>query len=51
MSFADRQSGPARFELQSAVVHLGQSPHSGHYVTIVRLDQTWLLFDDQRVEV
>ncbi|KIM88808.1 hypothetical protein PILCRDRAFT_813789 [Piloderma croceum F 1598] len=38
------------YELFAIVVHIGNGPHHGHYVTIIRTPATWLLFDDETVE-
>jgi len=38
------------YELFAIVVHIGNGPHHGHYVTIIRTPTTWLVFDDETVE-
>jgi ubiquitin carboxyl-terminal hydrolase 9/13 len=40
------------YELYAVVVHIGGGPYHGHYVTIVKNDQTgkWMLIDDEAVE-
>eukprot|EP00043_Microstomoeca_roanoka_P008465 m.81505 g.81505 ORF g.81505 m.81505 type:complete len:469 (-) comp14252_c1_seq3:171-1577(-) len=38
------------YDLFAIVVHIGTRPSRGHYVTIVRSDDSWVLFDDDVVE-
>jgi len=40
------------YELYAVVVHIGGGPYHGHYVTIVKNDETgnWMLIDDEAVE-
>ncbi|KAH9958956.1 hypothetical protein BC827DRAFT_532861 [Russula dissimulans] len=38
------------YELFGIVVHIGSGPHHGHYVAIVKGPQSWLLFDDDKIE-
>jgi len=43
-------SEPKNYQLSAVVVHIGNSPTSGHYVCYGRrFDGTWLLFDDSKV--
>ncbi|KAG5643496.1 hypothetical protein DXG03_000737 [Asterophora parasitica] len=37
------------YSLFGIVVHIGNGPHHGHYVSIVKTLGTWLLFDDDTV--
>ena len=37
--------------LFAVVVHLGSGPNHGHYVSLVRSHNKWLLFDDESVEL
>ncbi|ODQ77604.1 hypothetical protein BABINDRAFT_163332 [Babjeviella inositovora NRRL Y-12698] len=49
----DTIDGPdTLYELYACVVHIGGGPHQGHYVSLVkRTSNTWLLFDDELVEL
>ncbi|EPS99325.1 hypothetical protein FOMPIDRAFT_1037053 [Fomitopsis schrenkii] len=48
----DDADNPDRlYELFAIVVHIGNGPHHGHYVTIIKARGTWLLFDDDSVDV
>ncbi|KAI9510768.1 hypothetical protein F5148DRAFT_507705 [Russula earlei] len=38
------------YELFGIVVHIGSGPHHGHYVAIVKGPQSWLMFDDDKIE-
>ncbi|KAF5385103.1 hypothetical protein D9615_001042 [Tricholomella constricta] len=37
------------YNLFGIVVHIGNGPHHGHYVSIIKTLGTWLLFDDDTV--
>eukprot|EP00761_Pharyngomonas_kirbyi_P000222 gb/GECH01000222.1/.p1 GENE.gb/GECH01000222.1/~~gb/GECH01000222.1/.p1 ORF type:complete len:369 (+),score=42.60 gb/GECH01000222.1/:1-1107(+) len=39
------------YVLFAVVIHIGSSPNHGHYVAMVKSHGTWLLFDDNVVEV
>ncbi|OHS95007.1 hypothetical protein TRFO_10700 [Tritrichomonas foetus] len=39
------------YTLQSMVIHLGRSINTGHYVTVYRSNNFWLLADDARTRV
>ncbi|OAD70134.1 hypothetical protein PHYBLDRAFT_115595, partial [Phycomyces blakesleeanus NRRL 1555(-)] len=39
------------YELWAVVVHIGSGPHHGHYVTLVKSNGRWMLFDDDIVSV
>jgi ubiquitin C-terminal hydrolase len=39
------------YDLFSFVIHLGGQPNRGHYISVVRSRDHWLLFDDEFVEV
>ncbi|CCF60783.1 hypothetical protein KAFR_0L01730 [Kazachstania africana CBS 2517] len=40
-----------RYELASAVIHLGDGPQYGHYISLCKTETFgWLLFDDETVE-
>ncbi|KDQ18204.1 hypothetical protein BOTBODRAFT_104879, partial [Botryobasidium botryosum FD-172 SS1] len=38
------------YRLFAIVVHIGGGPHHGHYVTIVRSRNNWVIFDDDTVD-
>ncbi|KAH7886256.1 hypothetical protein F5I97DRAFT_2027537, partial [Phlebopus sp. FC_14] len=38
------------FELFAIVVHIGNGPNHGHYVSIIKTMGTWLVFDDETVD-
>ncbi|KAF7975191.1 hypothetical protein HWV62_10250 [Athelia sp. TMB] len=46
----DAQDPDRLYELFAIVVHIGNGPHHGHYVTIIRAHATWLIYDDETVE-
>ncbi|KAI0347572.1 cysteine proteinase [Trametopsis cervina] len=47
----DGTANPDRlYELFAIVVHIGNGPHHGHYVSIVKARNTWYLFDDDKIE-
>ena len=39
------------YDLCAVVIHIGGQPNRGHYVSIVRSHDHWLLFDDEIVDV
>ena len=39
------------YDLIAVVVHCGTGPNRGHYITIVKSQGFWLLYDDDIVEV
>ncbi|KAH9830514.1 cysteine proteinase [Rhodofomes roseus] len=47
----DTENPDRLYELFAIVVHIGNGPHHGHYVTIIKARGTWLLFDDDGVDV
>ncbi|TCD66506.1 hypothetical protein EIP91_001282 [Steccherinum ochraceum] len=47
----DAEDPDRLYELFAIVVHIGAGPHHGHYVSIIKTRDTWLLFDDDTVEV
>jgi len=45
---------PAKYRLQSVVMHKGASVHTGHYVAFIRKEipevgKDWVLFNDEKV--
>ncbi|KAI8593350.1 hypothetical protein BDZ88DRAFT_139536 [Geranomyces variabilis] len=48
--FVDNADDPERlYGLFAVIVHIGTGPHHGHYVTLVKSNEQWLLFDDDEV--
>ncbi|KAI8986318.1 hypothetical protein BDB01DRAFT_720441 [Pilobolus umbonatus] len=45
----DTEDADRMYELWAFVVHIGSGPHHGHYVTIVKNNGQWLMFDDEIV--
>ncbi|KAJ1648607.1 hypothetical protein LPJ64_000061 [Coemansia asiatica] len=45
------ETGDYLYSLSAVVVHLGGGPFHGHYISIVRSDDKWVLFDDDCVEI
>lgn len=39
------------YDLVAVVIHIGSTLNRGHYVSIVKSDGFWLLFDDDVVDV
>ena len=39
------------YDLVSLVVHCGIGPNRGHYIAVVKRDGSWLVFDDETVDV
>ncbi|KAJ3016240.1 hypothetical protein HKX48_004151 [Thoreauomyces humboldtii] len=49
-NFTDDAENPERlYKLFAVIVHIGNGPHHGHYVTLVKSQEQWLLFDDDEV--
>jgi ubiquitin carboxyl-terminal hydrolase 5/13 len=51
---AGHSSLPAKYRLQSVVMHKGSSVHTGHYVAFIRKEipgvgEDWVLFNDEKV--
>lgn len=47
----DAEDSDRLYELYAVVVHIGHTPHHGHYVAIIKTQgRGWLLFDDEMVE-
>ncbi|KAI9302936.1 hypothetical protein BJ944DRAFT_269165 [Cunninghamella echinulata] len=45
----DTEDADRLYELWACVVHIGSGPHHGHYVTIIKSNGQWMLFDDDEV--
>jgi ubiquitin carboxyl-terminal hydrolase 9/13 len=51
MCKSDGASEPDRlYNLFAVIVHIGGGPHHGHYVTLIKSMDQWILFDDDNVE-
>lgn len=49
---SDDACNPDRmYDLVAVVIHIGSSLNRGHYISIVKSDGFWLLFDDDIVDV
>ncbi|OBZ66035.1 Ubiquitin carboxyl-terminal hydrolase 4 [Grifola frondosa] len=46
----DAEDPDRLYELFAIVVHIGNGPHHGHYVTIIKARGAWMLFDDDTVD-
>lgn len=46
----DTDDGERLYELFAVVVHIGNGPSHGHYVTVVRSGNQWVMCDDENVE-
>ncbi|KAJ3195854.1 hypothetical protein HK101_010832 [Irineochytrium annulatum] len=47
----DAEDGDRLYALSSVIVHIGNGPTHGHYITLVKSATNWVLFDDENVEV
>ncbi|KAH9949413.1 cysteine proteinase [Amylocystis lapponica] len=47
----DAEDPDRLYELFAIVVHIGNGPHHGHYVTLIKARGTWMLFDDDNVDI
>ncbi|KAJ8523053.1 hypothetical protein ONZ45_g451 [Pleurotus djamor] len=45
----DAEDADRLYELFAIVVHIGNGPHHGHYISIVKTLGSWLMFDDVNV--
>ncbi|KAI8836798.1 hypothetical protein BJ741DRAFT_605213 [Chytriomyces cf. hyalinus JEL632] len=46
----DAQDPDCLYTLSSVIVHLGIGPHQGHYISLVKSHDNWIVFDDDTVE-
>ena len=37
------------FKIVASIIHLGKSTHCGHYVSYIKKDGKWILFNDAKV--
>jgi len=48
----DDARNPERlYQLFAIVIHLGSGPNQGHYISIIKSNGRWLLFDDENIEL
>ncbi|KAL4070479.1 hypothetical protein J3A83DRAFT_4525498 [Scleroderma citrinum] len=48
----DDVSNPDRlYQLFAIVVHIGNGPNHGHYISIIKTIDSWLVFDDETVDM
>ena len=40
---------PSRYKLKAFISHKGPSVHSGHYIAHIRMEDEWVLFNDEKV--
>ena len=40
---------PARYKLKAFISHKGPSVHSGHYIAHIKMEDGWVLFNDEKV--
>ncbi|KAK7464480.1 hypothetical protein VKT23_006650 [Stygiomarasmius scandens] len=45
----DAEDADRLYSLYAIVVHIGNGPHHGHYISIIKTAGTWLVFDDDNV--
>ncbi|ORY72796.1 cysteine proteinase [Neocallimastix californiae] len=49
-NMTDKAENPDRlYNLFAITIHIGNGPYHGHYVTVVRGNNTWLMCDDENV--
>jgi len=50
-NMTDKAENPDRlYNLIAVTIHIGNGPYHGHYVTVVKGNNTWLMCDDENVE-
>ncbi|CEF65782.1 Ubiquitin carboxyl-terminal hydrolase [Strongyloides ratti] len=47
-SYEDNQGN---YVLKAFISHMGTSPHSGHYVVHIRIENTWYIYNDEKVAI
>lgn len=47
----DAEDPDRRYDLFAVVIHVGSGPNHGHYVSMVKSHNTWLIFDDDNIDV
>ncbi|KAJ3222621.1 Ubiquitin carboxyl-terminal hydrolase 12 [Clydaea vesicula] len=46
----DTENGDRLYNLSSVVIHIGTGPYHGHYISLVKSGDNWVMFDDDSVE-
>lgn len=46
---AKSQNQTTDYKVKAVICHKGSSPHTGHYVVFIRIDDKWVLFNDEKV--
>lgn len=46
---AETENDSSKYRLKAVVCHKGSSPNTGHYVAFIRIDENWVLFNDEKV--
>ena len=46
----DAEDPDRLYELYAVVIHIGSGPFHGHYVSVIKTERGWVLFDDEHVE-
>ena len=50
MKQKDRDNGDIWYALSSLIVHIGTGITQGHYITLVKKNNSWVILDDEKVE-
>uniref|UniRef100_A0A0N5APM4 Ubiquitin carboxyl-terminal hydrolase n=1 Tax=Syphacia muris TaxID=451379 RepID=A0A0N5APM4_9BILA len=45
------KDGNSKYQLIGFISHMGSSPHSGHYIAHLRKNDTWYIFNDEKVAI
>jgi ubiquitin carboxyl-terminal hydrolase 12/46 len=46
----DSENPDRMYELIGVVIHIGSGPNQGHYISLIKSSNNWLVFDDETVE-
>ena len=44
-------SANEKYNLKAVIIHLGKTPHHGHYVAYIKKEGKWVLFNDDKVTI
>ncbi|KAF9041166.1 hypothetical protein BDP27DRAFT_1244526 [Rhodocollybia butyracea] len=47
----DAEDADRLYNLFAIVIHLGNGPHHGHYISIIKILGSWFVFDDDNVDL
>ncbi|KNC81264.1 hypothetical protein SARC_06410 [Sphaeroforma arctica JP610] len=47
----DAESPDQMYDLFAVVIHVGSGPNQGHYISVIKSHDNWLIFDDEKIEV